>query len=113
MPRGTLVSVCRESTGTGVGRLTEALASVPDDAAVMLIFEDVLRNAVGVTVAPNVGIAVIRSLGQTRLHKCFSVVEDGLIGGLSAKGISDEEIGELLDRPPDSIKRRRKTLELS
>ena len=84
----------------------------------MLIFEDMLRNAVGVTVAPNVGIAVIRSLGQarrieqTRLHNRFTVVEDGLIGGLSAKGMSDQEIGELLDRPSDSIKRRKKSLGL-
>ena len=44
-----------------VGELREALASVPDDAAVMLIFEDVLRHAVGVTVAPNGAIAVIRN----------------------------------------------------
>ena len=92
-----------------VGELREALASVPDDAAVMLIFEGVLRHAVGVTVASNAGIAVIRSHGQTRPHKRFSAVEDGLIGGLSAMGMSDEAIGELLDRSPDSVKRRRKS----
>jgi hypothetical protein len=86
---------------------------VSDDAAVMLIFEGVLRHAVGVTVAPNGGIAVIRSHRQTRPHKRYSEVEDGLIGGLSAMGMSDEAIAELLDRPPDSIKRRRKSIGLS
>ena len=96
-----------------VGELREALASVPDDATVTLIFEGVFRHAAGVTVAPNGGIAVIRSHGQRRPHKRYSTAEDGLIGGLSAMGMPDEAIAELLDRSPDSIKRRKKSIGLS
>jgi hypothetical protein len=95
-----------------VGELREALASVPDDAAVMLIFEDVLRHAVGVTVAPNGAIAVIRNRGQSR-YKHYSVAEDGLIGGLSAMGMSNEAIAELLERTSDSIRKRKKSIGLS
>ena len=96
-----------------VGELREALASVPDDAAVMLMFENVLRHAVGVTVAPNGGFAVIRNQGQSRPYKHYSVAEDGLIGGLSAMGMSNEAIAELLERTSESIRRRKKSIGLS
>ena len=96
-----------------VGELRKALANAPDDAAVMLIYEGAMRHAVGVTVAPNGAVAVIRSHGNPRQSKHFSVVEDGLIGGFNAMGMSDELIAEVLERSAESIKKRKKTIGLS
>lgn len=96
-----------------VGELRDALEGMPDTATVHLIFNGVLRNAAGVTVEPKGGITVIRSHGQMKPYKRYSVAEDGLIGGLNAMGMSDETIAELIDRTPESVKRRRKSIGLS
>jgi len=93
--------------------LRNAIANAADDADVMLIHEGMLRPAVGIAVAPNGEVAVIRGLGNTRHAKKFSIAEDGIVGGLTAKGMSDQSIAELLERTVDSVKRRKKSLGLS
>ena len=93
-----------------VGELRKAIADTPDDATVMLVYAGVMRHAVGITVAPNGAVAVVRGLGNPRRTSRFSIVEDGLIGGLNAMGMSDDQIAVLLERTTDSIKKRKKTL---
>ena len=95
-----------------VGELRQAIADSPDDATVMMIHEGRMCNVVATKCAPNGKVAVIRSKGNTRQSKPFSVAEDGLIGGLLAMGMSDESTAELLERSVSSIKRRKKTIGL-
>jgi hypothetical protein len=76
-----------------IGELRKAIADLPDDASLMLVFEGALRHAAGITVAPNGEVAVIRTQGNSRQSAKFSVVEDGLIGGMDAMGMSNEYRG--------------------
>ena len=96
-----------------IGELRKAITNTPDDATVMLVYEGVLRHAIGITVAPNGAVAVVRGSGNPRKSKHFNTIEDGLIGGLNAMGMSDESISELLERSVDSIKKRKKAIGLS
>ena len=95
------------------GQIRKALADTPDEATVMLIHEGSMRHAASLKVAPNGKIVVIRSSGNPRQSKHFSVAEDGLIGGFHAMGMPDDKSADLLERPVDSIKRRKKALGLS
>lgn len=96
-----------------VGQLREALADTPDNAAVMLIHDGTMRHGGGIAVAPNGTLAVIHCHETQRKSKHFSVTEDGLLGGLSAMGMSVDSIAELLQRSADSVKRRKKSIGLS
>lgn len=95
-----------------VGELRKVIAHAPDDASVMLIHEGVMGYAIGIDIAPNGAVAIIRSRGNPRQSKHFSVAEDGVIGGLNAMGLSDESIAKLMERSVDSIKRRMKSIGL-
>ena len=62
-------------------------------------------------VAPaNCGALVICTNGSVNDSRRFSVVEDGLIGGLGLKGLDDDVIGQLLDRHPSSVSSRRRRI---
>jgi hypothetical protein len=93
-----------------VGKLREELAGLPDDADIMLLFEGTPRYVDQVKVFKQGNILMIRAKGGLRKSKPYSLAEDGLINALAAMSISDEDIANLLDRPLDGLKKRKKQL---
>lgn len=96
-----------------VGDLRKSIAELPDDAAVMVVYDGRMRHAAGVTISVQGSVAVLRSYINSRNTRKYTTAEDGLIGGLAEIGMTDEQISTLLDRPLHSIQRRKKALKLT
>ena len=95
-----------------VGDLQAQLAKLDTTAEVLIAVNGNLAPAVGVSAATGSSLIVIR--GRGKLPKSaragYSVGEEVVIGNLVPLGASDAEIGEVLGRPADSVKRKRKAL---
>jgi hypothetical protein len=64
----------------------------------------------GVTPVPKADYVVVRGIGKLAKNDRFTVDEEGIIGHLTSLGLTNEAIGEVLGRPAESIKRKRKAL---
>jgi len=93
-----------------VGELKKALKDIEDDTLLYLLVEGKIVSVDGVTRADEVTMAIIRGKGKTGSSKRFSLTEDGVIGGLYTRGLSDAKIAEILGRPEKSVTQRRKRL---
>ncbi len=93
-----------------VGKLREELIGVDDNAGLYVLFEGKVRPVEDIAIVLTGTAVFLRGKGQPRQSKQFTAAEDGLIGSLIAKGASDSEIANLLERSEASIKSRRKKL---
>ena len=93
-----------------VGELVAALANVNPHHAVMIAVDGTFAPVIGVSGAVGVTFVVVRGQGKTQQSKRFTIAEEGVIGHLAHIGVSDEEIGEVLGRPSESVKKKRKAL---
>ena len=94
------------------GELRKVLAEVDDDAAVLLSHEGTMHYAVGIRAVPSCTAVVIRSTKRPRRVRPFSISEDGIIGVLTARGLTDAMIGDLLDRSASVVGSRRRSIGL-
>jgi hypothetical protein len=94
-----------------VGELQAALAKLDSEHNIMIALNGSFVPLIGVTAAAaGTNFVVIRGKGKIQQSKRFSIDEEGIIGHLARLGLSDDEIGEVLGRPSDSVKRKRKAL---
>lgn len=92
------------------GELKKALNDITDDTLMYLLVEGKVVSIAGVTRADEVTMAIIHGTAPTIASKRFSRTEDGVIGGLYSRGLSDAKIAQLLGRPENSVTQRRKRL---
>ena len=90
-----------------VGDLQAQLAKLDRQADVLIAVNGSFVPALGVVAASGATAIVIRGKGQNQTSPRFSIAEEGMIGHLARLGVSDDEIGEVLGRPADSVKRKR------
>lgn len=95
-----------------VGELQKVLAGLDAQQEVMIAVNGNFSPVVGVTAASGASFIVVRGQGVVQQSKRFSVQEEGVIGHLTHLGVSNDEIGEVLGRTADSVKRKRKSLGL-
>jgi len=93
-----------------VGNLQALLAKVDTQADVLIAVNGTYAPLLGVVSASGTPFIVLRGKGKHQPSPRFFVEKEGVIGRLVRLGVSDEEIGEVLGRPTDSVKRKRKTL---
>src|SRR5262245_35179846 len=93
-----------------VGELQAELARLDAKWDVMIAVDGTFAPVVGVTVAPDASFIVVRGKGKMQQSKRFSIEEEGVIGHLARLGVSDIQIGEVLGRPAESVKRKRQAL---
>jgi hypothetical protein len=95
-----------------VGELQARLAKLDPGADVLTAINGAFAPVVGVASASGAAFVVLRGKGSQQESPRFSIGEEGVIGCLARLGVSDEEIAEVLGRPADSVKRKRKALGL-
>jgi hypothetical protein len=93
-----------------VREMAATLANVDPEHTVMIAVDGTFAPVVGVTAGSGASFVVIRGQGKMQQSKRFTIAEEGVIGHLAHIGVSDEEIGEVLGRPSESVKRKRKAL---
>jgi hypothetical protein len=93
-----------------VGELRGALSSLDAQQDVMIAVDGTFAPVVGVTAASGASFIVVRGQGKMQESKRFTIGEEGVIGHLARLGVSDDEIGEVLGRPSESVKRKRQSL---
>ena len=96
-----------------VGELAEALAKLNPQQNLLIAVDGAFAPVIGVTGADGAPFVILRGQGKKRDGSPFTVGEEGIITHLSRLGLSDEAIGEVLGRPPESVKRKRKALGVS
>jgi hypothetical protein len=102
--------VTEEKTVT-VGELRAALAKLDSDLNVIIALNGSFVPVTGLTpAATGTNFVVIRGKGKLVGPRKFSVDEEGVLGHLARLGLGDDEIAEVLGRPPASIRQRRKAL---
>jgi hypothetical protein len=95
-----------------VGELQAELAQMDTEAGVMIAVNGTFVPAVGLTAVPGTSFVLVRGKGKLQQSSRFSIDEEGILGHLARIGLSDDQIGEVLGRPSDSVKRKRKALGL-
>jgi hypothetical protein len=96
-----------------VGDLRAALAHADPQLDLRIAVDGTFAPVVGVSAVAGSPFVVLRGLGKTQQSPRFSIQEEGVLGKLVTLGLSDEEIGQVLGRPPQSVERKRKALGLS
>ena len=92
--------------------LQRELGAVDPAADVVLAANGALVPVTGITFVPGKSVFIIRGRSKSKFNQRFTIEEDGVVGHLRMLGFSDEMIGEVLGREPDSVKGRRKRLGL-
>jgi hypothetical protein len=90
-----------------VGELRRALETMDQQANVMLVVNGAFVSVAGLASAPGASFVAIRGKGVLHRSRRFSVAEEGVIGHLSKLGASDIDIGEVLGRSADHVKKKR------
>ncbi len=95
-----------------VGELQVELAKLDPEVKVSVLLNGSIAPVIGVTAVPGASFMLLRGHGKGQKSKNFTVNEEGLIGHLVHLGFTDEQIGEVLERPAQSVERKRKALGL-
>lgn len=66
----------------------------------------------GIAFAPGSPYGVIHGHGKRISGARFTIDEQGVLGKLAGVGLTDEQIGNIMGRPTDAIKRKRKAMGL-
>jgi hypothetical protein len=96
-----------------VGELLGQLSKVDSETTAMIAVNGVFVPVVGVTAVAGSSFAVLRGKGKTQQSNRFTIDEEGVLGHLARLGLDDKEISEILGRPSESVKKKRKALGLS
>jgi hypothetical protein len=99
--------------GMTVGQLQAELAKVDSAIELRIAVDGTFAPLVGVTAVAGSPFVVLRGQGKTQQSPRFTIHEEGVLGKLATLGLSDEEIGQVLGRPAQSVERKRKALGLS
>jgi hypothetical protein len=93
-----------------VRELQLELARLNPDDEVRVTISGTFAPLGGLTPVPQAEYIVLRATGKLAKSDRFTIDEEGIIGHLTSLGLTNEAIGEVLDRPAESIKRKRKAL---
>src|SRR5262249_33457100 len=95
------------------GQFLVELAKVDPQLDIRIAVDGTFAPVVGVTAVAGSPFLVVRGKGKDRESGHFTIHEEGVLGRLAALGLSDAEIGEVLGRSPQTVKRKRKALGLT
>jgi len=95
---------------TTVGALRAELANLDAGLDIRIVVNGHVVPVAGVVSNPGSPFAVVRGKGKPQPGNRYTIDEDGVLGLLAEFGLTDQQIGEVLSRSPDSIRRKRKTL---
>jgi hypothetical protein len=91
-----------------VGDLREELSKLEPDCDVYFVVDGLIVPAVGMVSQPGVPFIILQSRTDDRSGVRFTVSEEGVLNRLVLLGKTDAEIGAMLGRSAESIRRRRK-----
>jgi hypothetical protein len=93
-----------------VAELQAELARLNPDEEVWVTITGAFAPVGRLTAVPKAAYVVLRGAGKVPKTDRFTVDEEGILGHLSSLGLTNEAIAEVLDRPAESVKRKRKAL---
>lgn len=92
-----------------IGELRAKLETLHPDLIVNIALNGSFVPLIGVhSAGPGTNFVVLRGKGKIQGSKRFSIDEEGVLRHLANAGFDDSQIGEVLGRPAESIKRKRK-----
>lgn len=93
-----------------VAELQAELVRLNPDENVLMAINGTFVPVGRLTAVQKAGYVVLRPTGKLAKSDRFTVGEEGILGHLAGLGLTNEAIAEVLDRPVESVKRKRKAL---